>query len=95
MHSAGQIQLADGRPSKAPEGFAGDAVCCIGRFENRPPVVAEPAGQVAQLFGQEARCNLPPEEVVSLGAALLADSLRRDKPTSVDVCGTHASRYGR
>jgi molecular chaperone DnaK len=41
--------------------------------------------RVEQLFGKEALCNLPPEEVVSLGAALLADSLRRDKPTGVDV----------
>lgn len=41
--------------------------------------------RVEQLFGKEARCNLPPEEVVSLGAALLADSLRRDKPAGVDV----------
>jgi molecular chaperone DnaK len=41
--------------------------------------------RVEQLFNKEARCNLPPEEVVSLGAALLADSLRRDKPSGVDV----------
>ncbi len=33
-------------------------------------------------FGKEPRANLPPEEVVSLGAALLADSLRREKQQS-------------
>jgi molecular chaperone DnaK len=41
--------------------------------------------RVEALFGKETRFNLPPEEVVSLGAALLADSLRRDKTSSLDV----------
>lgn len=40
---------------------------------------------VEQHFGKEARSTLPPEEVVSLGAALLADSLRRDKQINIDV----------
>ena len=35
--------------------------------------------RVEGFFGKEPRASLPPEEVVSLGAALLADSLRRDK----------------
>ncbi len=36
-------------------------------------------------FGKEARANLPPEEVVALGSALLADSLRRDAKDELDV----------
>lgn len=40
---------------------------------------------VEQLFDKEARSSLPPEEVVSLGAALLADSLRRDRQINLDV----------
>ncbi|MCA9554738.1 MAG: Hsp70 family protein [Myxococcales bacterium] len=42
-------------------------------------------GKVEKLFGREARQSLPPEEVVSLGAALLADSLRRERPAAQDV----------
>ncbi len=41
--------------------------------------------RVEAFFGKEALANLPPEEVVSLGAALLADSLRREKQAQVDV----------
>ena len=41
--------------------------------------------QVEQLFGKAALANLPPEEVVALGAALLADSLRRDHDSRHDV----------
>ena len=41
--------------------------------------------QIEELFGKPARSNLPPEEVVALGAALLADSLRRDHQTNNDV----------
>lgn len=41
--------------------------------------------RIEQLFGKEALANLPPEEVVSLGAALLADSLRREKPQQQDL----------
>ena len=41
--------------------------------------------QVEGLFGKSARANLPPEEVVALGAALLADSLQRDQRTRSDV----------
>jgi molecular chaperone DnaK len=37
------------------------------------------------LFGKEALSSLPPEEVVSLGAALLADSLRREKQVQQDL----------
>lgn len=41
--------------------------------------------QVEDFFGKSARANLPPEEVVALGAALLADSLRRDHQARLDV----------
>lgn len=41
--------------------------------------------RIEVLFGKEALASLPPEEVVSLGAALLADSLRREKQVQVDV----------
>lgn len=41
--------------------------------------------KIERLFGKEPRQTLPPEEVVSLGAALLADSLRRERPTPEDV----------
>ena len=40
---------------------------------------------VEALFGQKSRTSLPPEQVVSFGAALLADSLRRERPSSADV----------
>ncbi|MEO1334903.1 MAG: Hsp70 family protein [Myxococcota bacterium] len=40
---------------------------------------------IEELFGKPARSNLPPEEVVALGAALLADSLRRDHQGELDV----------
>lgn len=40
---------------------------------------------IEKLFGQESRTSLPPEQVVSLGAALLADSLRRNRPSGVEV----------
>lgn len=33
--------------------------------------------RVAELFGKEPRSDLPPEEVIALGAALLADSIAR------------------
>ena len=48
----------------------------------RMPLLRE---QVEQLFGKSALANLPPEEVVALGAALLADSLRRDHDSRHDV----------
>jgi molecular chaperone DnaK len=38
-----------------------------------------------ELFGKEPRSNLPPEEVIALGAALLADSLRRDAQAQMEV----------
>ena len=41
--------------------------------------------QIEEFFRKPARANLPPEEVVALGAALLADSLRRDHPGRLDV----------
>ncbi len=41
--------------------------------------------KVHRLFGKEPRQSIPPESVVSLGAALLADSLRRERPTPEDV----------
>jgi molecular chaperone DnaK len=41
--------------------------------------------RVEALFGKEARQTIPPEEVVALGAALLADSLRKEKQIAVDV----------
>lgn len=41
--------------------------------------------RVEALFGKEARQSIPPEEVVALGAALLADSLRKEKQVQVDV----------
>ena len=41
--------------------------------------------QVEDFFGKAARTNLPPEEVVALGGALLADSLRRDHRSRLDV----------
>lgn len=58
-----------------------DDVILVGGATRLPLLIR----RVEKLFGKEARHSLPPEEVVSLGAALLADSLRRDKPTSVDV----------
>ncbi len=41
--------------------------------------------QIEEFFGKPARANLPPEEVVALGSALLADSLRRDHHSRNDV----------
>lgn len=41
--------------------------------------------RIERYFSKEARHNLPPEEVVALGAALLADSLRRERPAPQDV----------
>ena len=41
--------------------------------------------QIEEFFGKPGRTNLPPEEVVALGAALLADSLRRDHHSRIDV----------
>jgi molecular chaperone DnaK len=41
--------------------------------------------RVEAFFGKEALSNLPPEEVVSLGGALLADSLRREKQAQADL----------
>ena len=41
--------------------------------------------RVHALFDQEPRSSLPPEQVVALGAALLADSLRRVKKQTPDV----------
>jgi molecular chaperone DnaK len=41
--------------------------------------------RVTELFGKAPRSNLPPEEVIALGAALLADSLRRDAQAQLDV----------
>lgn len=41
--------------------------------------------KIATFFGKDALVNLPPEEVVSLGAALLADSIRAERPASTDL----------
>lgn len=41
--------------------------------------------RIERHFGKAARQSLPPEQVVSLGAALLADSLRRERPAPQDV----------
>jgi molecular chaperone DnaK len=41
--------------------------------------------KIETFFGKEALASLPPEEVVSLGAALLADSLRRETKVQIDV----------
>lgn len=41
--------------------------------------------RVAQTFGKEPRANLPPEEVIALGAALLADSLKREAGGQLEV----------
>jgi molecular chaperone DnaK len=41
--------------------------------------------KIEAYFGKDALSNLPPEEVVSLGAALLADSLRREKQAQSDL----------
>jgi len=46
----------------------------------RTPLVRK---KVEQLFGKEARASLPPEEVIALGAALLADSLGRASSVQV------------
>lgn len=44
--------------------------------------------RVQAFFGREPRSTLPPEEVVALGAALLADSLGRERGGEVDVVDT-------
>lgn len=41
--------------------------------------------RVAQAFGKEPRANLPPEEVIALGAALLGDSLKREAGGQIEV----------
>ena len=41
--------------------------------------------KIAAVFGKEPRSSLPPEEVVALGAALLADSLKREAQAAMDV----------
>ena len=51
-----------------------DDVILVGGATRMPMLKSE----IEALFGKSARSNLPPEEVVALGAALLADSLRRD-----------------
>ena len=44
--------------------------------------------RVQALFDREPRSSLPPEEVVALGAALLADSLGRDRGSETNVVKT-------
>lgn len=44
--------------------------------------------RIGAYFEREPRSSLPPEEVVALGAALLADSLGRDRASSNDVVET-------
>lgn len=44
--------------------------------------------RVQSYFGREPRATLPPEEVVALGAALLADSLGRDRRGGGDMVET-------
>jgi molecular chaperone DnaK len=41
--------------------------------------------RITQAFGKEPRSSLAPEEVIALGAALLADSLSRANAAAVDV----------
>ncbi len=41
--------------------------------------------RLGEYFGREPRSNLPPEEVVALGAALLADSLSRERSGDAEV----------
>ncbi|MBI4819005.1 MAG: Hsp70 family protein [Deltaproteobacteria bacterium] len=41
--------------------------------------------KVHEMFGKEPKATLPPEEVIALGAALLADSLRRGDTASSDM----------
>lgn len=51
-----------------------DDVILVGGATRMPILKA----RVARAFGKEPRANLPPEEVIALGAALLGDSLKRD-----------------
>lgn len=44
--------------------------------------------KVQSYFGREPRSTLPPEEVVALGSALLADSLGRERSDAEDVVST-------
>lgn len=41
--------------------------------------------RIAEAFGKEARSDLPPEEVIALGAALLADSIARGTGANLAV----------
>lgn len=58
-----------------------DDVILVGGATRMPSLRAA----IERLFGRESRTGLPPEQVVSFGAALLADSLRRERPSRADV----------
>lgn len=58
-----------------------DDVILVGGATRMPLLIHK----IQRLFGKEPRQSLPPEAVVSLGAALLADSLSKDRGSAEDI----------
>ncbi len=78
------LKLAGLRPSDLT------AVILVGGSTRIPTV----RSRVSSFFGREPLTNLPPEEVVALGASILAEALTggsRKGPTTRPITGTHGA----